>query len=80
MDGKGEKADKRWRKVDKKDAWKLTCVPSHEERKQGSGDEGWERDLGNEIRMYRKVGRFLCYLTHSSFSTETTNERKKQMK
>jgi hypothetical protein len=34
MDGKGEKADKRWRKPHKKDAWKLTCVPSYEERKQ----------------------------------------------
>jgi len=35
MDGKGEKADKRRRKTGKKDAWKLTCVPSYEERKQG---------------------------------------------
>jgi len=35
----------------KKDASKLTCVPSYEERKQGYGGEEWEGVLGNEIRM-----------------------------
>jgi hypothetical protein len=28
MDGKGEKPDSGWRKANKKDAWKLNCVPS----------------------------------------------------
>jgi hypothetical protein len=61
LDGKGEKPDSGWRKANKKDARKLKCVPSYEERKHRCGGEEQKGDLGNEMRTQRRDGRFLYY-------------------